>query len=53
MASILLKSENIDKTVMDLIYDKQLQFTKEKGMRVSIEKTVCRLLKEAYLHKLK
>jgi hypothetical protein len=51
MASILLKSKNIDKSVLDLVYDKQLEFTKEKGMKVSLEKTVCRLIKDAYLKK--
>lgn len=49
MAAILLQSKNIDKSIMDLVYDKQLIFTKEKARKVSLEQTICRLLKEAYL----
>lgn len=47
--AILLKNENICKSVMDLIYDKQTEFKKEKGKVVSLEKTIERLLKDAYL----
>lgn len=47
--NILIKSKNFDKKVIDLIFEKQLQFKKEKGAVVSLEKTVERLLKEAYL----
>ena len=50
MTAILLKAENMDKPVIDLIYDKQLEFTKEKNRKVSLEQTVNRLLKEAYLN---
>ena len=50
MKAILLQTKNIDKSVIDLIYDKQCEFSKEKMMKVSIEKTICRLLKEAYLN---
>lgn len=46
--NILIKGENFDKKVKDLIYDKQLEFKKEKGRPVSLEKTVERLIKEAY-----
>lgn len=46
---ILLKGKNLDSRVIDLIYEKQLQFKKEKKRLVSLEKTVERLLKEAYL----
>jgi len=49
MKAILLKAENIEKSVIDLIYDKQHEFTKEKSRKVSIEQTIARLLKEAYL----
>lgn len=51
MTAIMLKGKNIDQEVIDLIYEKQFQFTKEKKMRVSLERTVNRLLKEAYLKK--
>ena len=51
MKAILLKAENIDKTVVDLIYDKQLEFTKKLGKKFSIEKTVNKLLKDAYIKK--
>lgn len=47
--NILIKAVNFDKKVMDLIYDKQRDFKKEKGRTVSLEKTVERLLKEAYI----
>ncbi|GEO08768.1 hypothetical protein [Segetibacter aerophilus] len=47
--AILLKNDSLDKKVMDLIYTKQLQFKKEKGRVVSLQKTIERLLKEAYL----
>lgn len=49
MTAILLNAKNIDKTVVDLIYDKQLEFTKKLGKKVSLEKTVNKLLKDAYL----
>ncbi len=49
MTAILLNAKNIDKTVVDLIYDKQLEFTKKQGKKVSIEKTVNKLLKDAYI----
>jgi hypothetical protein len=49
MEAILLKAKNIEKPVIDLIYDKQHQFTKEKNRKVSLEQTIARLLKEAYL----
>ncbi len=51
MTALLLKSENIDKRVIDLIYDKQCEFTKAAGRKVSLEKTIERMLKEAYLKK--
>jgi hypothetical protein len=51
MKALLLQSKNIDKPVIDLIYDKQLEFKKEKGRVVSLEYTVNRLLKDAYLKK--
>jgi hypothetical protein len=47
--ALLLQAKNLEKPVIDLIYDKQHEFTKEKGRKVSLEKTVERLLKEAYL----
>jgi hypothetical protein len=47
--AILIKNENIEPEIMDLIYEKQLQFTKEKGRKVSLERTIARLLKEAYI----
>lgn len=47
--AILLKDQNIEPEVIHLIYDKQLEFTKEKNRKVSLERTVARLLKEAYL----
>lgn len=53
MKAILLKAKNIDKEVIELIYDKQHEFRKEKNMIVSLERTVNRLLKEAYLKKKK
>lgn len=48
MTALLLQKKNMDKSVIDLIYEKQLEFTKEKGSKVSLERTVNRLLKEAY-----
>ena len=47
--TIPLKKQNMDKAVIDLIYDKQLEFTKEKGRKVSLEQTVNRMIKEKYL----
>lgn len=47
--TIKLSTEKIDKKVVDLIIDKQALFKKEKGRIVSLDKTVERLLKEAYL----
>ena len=49
--TIKLNTENIDKKVVDLIIDKQAEFKKEKGRVVSLDKTVERLLKEAYIKK--
>jgi hypothetical protein len=49
--TIKLNTDNIDKKVVDLIIDKQVVFKKEKGRIVSLEKTVERLLKDAYLKK--
>jgi hypothetical protein len=49
--AILLKNENITKPVMDFIYDKQAEFKKEAGQHISLEKTIARLIKEAYLSK--
>jgi hypothetical protein len=49
--TIKLNTDNIDKKVVDLIIDKQASFKKEKGRIVSLDKTVERLLKEAYLKK--
>lgn len=62
MPKILLDLNNIDQEVVDLIYDKQFEFTKrdkkkkserKKGERekVSLEKTINLLLKEAYCSK--
>lgn len=51
MTAILLQAKNIDEKVINLIYDKQLEFTKESNRKVSLEKTVERLLKTAYLKK--
>lgn len=45
--AILLK--NLDKSTMELIYDYQTRFRLEKGRHVSLEQTVARLLKDAYL----
>lgn len=44
--TILIKAKNFDKKAIDFIYDKQLQFKKEKKRMVSLESTVERLLKE-------
>lgn len=49
--TIKLNTDNIDKKVVDLIIDKQAAFKKEKCRIVSLEKTVERLLKEAYIKK--
>lgn len=51
MTAILLQAKNIDKSVVNLIYDKQLEFTKKCGRKMSLEKTVNKLLKDAYLKK--
>lgn len=45
--AILLK--NIPTSVMNLVYDKQLEFTKARKRRVSLEQTVAFLLESAYL----
>lgn len=47
--AILLKK--VEKSVLDLIYDKQRDLTKEKGKKISLERTVETLLKDAYLRK--
>lgn len=52
LGNTLLNATLISKKVKDLILDKQLQFSKEKGRKISLEKTVERLLDEAYLQKL-
>jgi len=41
----------VNSDVIDLIYDKQFQFRKERNKIVSLPKTIERLLKEAYLTK--
>jgi hypothetical protein len=46
---IPLRTKNMDEAVIDLIYDKQLIFKKEKKRVVSLDYTINRLLKEAYL----
>jgi len=46
--NILIKSKNFDKKVINFIYDKQLEFKKQKGCTVSLEKTVEKLIKDAY-----
>lgn len=45
--AILLK--NMDKSTMKIIYDKQTEFRLEKGRYVSLEQTVAKLIKDAYL----
>lgn len=45
--AILLK--NLDKSTMKIIYDKQTEFRLEKGRYVSLEQTVAKLIKDAYL----
>lgn len=45
--AILIKT--LPKEILDLIYDKQRDFTKERGRKVNLEQTIARLLKEAYL----
>ena len=47
--NILIRSKNFDKKVINFIYEKQLEFKKEKGCGVSLEKTVEKLIKDAYL----
>jgi hypothetical protein len=49
MEAILLKAKNLEPGIIELIYDKQHLFTKEKKRKVSLEQTINRLLKEAYL----
>ena len=49
--NILIRGENFDKKVIDLIYAKQLEFKQEKQKIVSLEKTIERLIKDAYLPK--
>ncbi len=51
MPKILINLDNIDKQVVDLIYDKQLEFRKTANKKVSLEKTINRLLREAYCNK--
>ncbi len=53
MPSMLLKSDNMDKKVVDLIYDKQLEFTKAASRKVSLEKTVNKMIKDRYQEELK
>ncbi len=45
--AILLK--NIPASVMDFIYEKQLEFTKAKKKKIGLERTVAILLESAYL----
>lgn len=49
MKAILLQSKNLDEGVLNLILLKQSEFTLEKKRIVSYERTISRLLKEAYL----
>ena len=49
--TIKLNTDNFDKKVVDLILTKQADFKKEKRRMVSLDKTVERLLKEAYIKK--
>lgn len=51
--AILLKNEKICPSVMKLIYEKQLAFRTEANKIVSLEKTIERLLKDAYLKEVK
>lgn len=47
--NILIRTKNFDKKVINFIYDKQRDFKKQKGRMVSLEKTVEKLIKDAYL----
>jgi hypothetical protein len=49
LMTIKLNTVNIDKKVVDLIIDKQAELKKEKGRIVSLDKTVEKLLKDAYI----
>lgn len=49
MATILLKPDTISKPVMDLIFKKQFELRKQKGVMIGLAKTIEILLKEAYL----
>jgi hypothetical protein len=49
--TIKINTDNIDKKVVDLIIDKQAELKKEKGRVVSLDKTVEKLLKDAYFKK--
>lgn len=46
--NILIRGKNFDKKVINFIYEKQLEFKKKKGCIVSLEKTVEKLIKDAY-----
>lgn len=51
--NILIKGLNWDPKVINFMYTKQAKFKKEKGKVVSLEKTLERLLKDAYGEEIK
>ena len=52
MATIPLKQENMDSKVIDLIYEKQLEFTKAARRKISLDKTVNKMIKDKYAEEL-
>lgn len=49
----LVRTENMDSKVVDLIYDKQLEYKKAARRTVSIEKTINKMIKDRYAEELK
>lgn len=46
--NIIIRSKNIDGKIIDFIYEKQAEYRKERKRLVSLDKTIERLLREAY-----
>lgn len=51
MTKVTLHGDRICQEVINLIYDKKNEFSKEKNRTVSFDQTIEKLLKDAYIKK--